>query len=174
MVSKALQVVKHELRQAVFPTIFFFVVFVLMIFTKALVLDSYNIHWVNSGSAALSAMIVAKAILIIDMTSAGRMFRDTRLVYHILWRTVIYSLLVSAFRYVEELIPLWSEYGSFGEASQHMLIEISWQHFVVTQLWLFVSILTFSTIVTLDEYFGPESIKKALFGLTTKNSQRAG
>lgn len=162
--SKALEVMRHELKNAVFPTIFFFLVFHFLIITKTLLLDSYNIQWVNSASAAIAALVVAKAILLIDMTPVGRMFRDSRVVYHIIWKTFVYSILVAVFRYAEEMIPLWSELGSFGEANQTLIEEFSWPHFMAIQLWLLVSIAAFSTIATIDELFGPGSLKKALFG----------
>jgi len=166
-VSKFVQVVKHELDEAIFPTIFFFLVFHFMMITKALILDSYDMHWVSSASAVISALIVAKAILIINMTPAGRMFRDSRLVYHIAWITIVYSLLVAIIRYAEELIPSWSKYGSFAEANKVLIDNVSLPHFLVIQLWLLVSIAAFSVIVTIDQHFGPGSLKRALVGKTT-------
>lgn len=170
--SKAGAFIKHELEEAIFPTIFFFLIFHFMMITEALILDSYNVQWVSSASALIGALIVAKAILIIDMTPAGRLFRDSRLVYHIVWKTVMYSVLVAIFRYAEELIPLWSKFGSFGEANRHLIDEVSWPHFMAIQLWLLVSIAAFSTIVTIDQHFGPGSLKRALLGKISPPSQK--
>lgn len=158
------QVVKHELREAIFPTTFFFLIFHFMMITKTLILESYDMQWTSSASALIAALVVAKAILIIDATPAGRMFRDSRLVYHIMWKTIVYSCLVSVFRYLEELIPLWSEHGSFTGANHALIEAVSWPHSLAIQLWLLVSIAAFSTIVTIDQHFGPGSLRKALFG----------
>lgn len=98
--------------------------------TKALIIDAYNMQWVNSASAAIAALVVAKAILIIDMTPIGRMFQSSKVVYHIIWKTFVYSILVSVFRYAEELIPLWSKVGPFGEANQTLADEFSLPHSV--------------------------------------------
>lgn len=157
------KIVKHELKQAVFPTIFFFLIFHFMMITKTLILESYDMRWVSSASALLTSLIVAKAILIIDVTPAGRMFRGSRLVYHIVWKTIVYSVLVAVFRYAEELIPLWSNYGAFDEANRALIEEVSWPHFLAIQLWLLVSIAGFSAIVTIDEYLGPGGLRSALF-----------
>lgn len=162
--SKAGDVIKHELKEAVFPTIFFWFVFHFMIATDALILASYDLKWTAVASATIAALVVAKAILVVDVTPAGRMFRDSRLIYHVIWRTIVYSALVFVFRYAEELIPLWSKTGSFTEANSNLVNELSWPHFIVIQLWLLVSIVSYSTIVTIDEYYGAGSLKKVLFG----------
>lgn len=158
------EVVKHELRNAIFPTAFFFLIFHFMMITKTLILDSYDMQWVSSASALIAALVVAKAILIIDATPAGRMFRDSRLVYHIIWKTIVYSCLVAVFRYIEELIPSWSKYGALTLANQAIIEDTSWPHFLAIQLWLIASIAAFSTIVTIDQRFGTGSLRKALFG----------
>ena len=172
--NKFVQVVKHEFVEAIFPTIFFFLVFHFMMITKALILDSYDMHWVSSASAVIAALIVAKAILIINMTPAGRMFRGSRLVYHTAWITIVYSVLVAGIRYAGELIPLWSKYGSFTEANQVLIDDVSLPHILVIQLWLLVSIAAFSVIVTIDQHFGPGSLKRALLGKATASKTDNG
>ena len=37
-------------------------------------------------------------------------------------------------------------------------------HFLVIELWLLVSIAAFSAIVTIDQHFGPGSLKRVLLG----------
>ena len=161
--TKVAQVVKHELKQAIFPTMFFFMIFHFMMITKTLILESYDMRWVSSASALIAALVVAKAILIIDVTPAGRMFRDSRLVYHVMWKTSLYSCLIAIFRYAEELVPLWSKHGSFTGANHALIEAVSWPHFLAIQLWLFVSVAAFTVIVTIDQHFGPGSLRKALF-----------
>ena len=172
--SNFVQVVRHELKAAIFPTIFFFSIFHFMMITKTLILESYDMRWVSSASALIAALVVAKAILIIDATPAGRMFRDSRLMYHIMWKTIVYSCLVAIFRYAEELIPLWSKHGSFTGANQALIDEVSWPHFLAIQLWLLVSIAAFSAIVTIDQHFGPGSLRRALFSRVSASNQDIG
>jgi hypothetical protein len=170
-VSNFVHVIKHELREAIFPTIFFFLIFHFMMITKTLILESYDMQWVSSASALIAALVVAKAILIIDVTPAGRMFRDSRLVYHVIWKTIVYSCLVAVFRYAEELIPMWTKHGSFTGANQALIEAASWPHFLAIQLWLLVSIAAFSTIVTIDQHFGPGSLRRALFSRVSGSNQ---
>jgi hypothetical protein len=81
----------------------------------------------------------------------------------VLWKALIYNVLVFLFRFIEELVPLWSQYGSFSVATSKMLTEVSWPHFWAVQIWLVVSVLAYSMIVGLDEHFGEGSIRTALF-----------
>jgi len=173
-VTNFVQGVNHELKEAIFPTIFFFLIFHLMMITKTLILESYDLRWVSSASALIAALVVAKAILIIDLTPAGRIFRDSRLVYHVMWKTIVYSCLVAIFRYAEELIPLWSKHGSFAEANRALIEGTSWPHFLAIQLWLLVSIAAFSAIVTIDQAFGSGSLRRALFSRVSASTKGIG
>lgn len=161
--SKALDVIKHELKEAVFPTIFFFIIFHVAVLTKTLILGSYNITAVEITSATIGALIVAKAILIIDALPVSKHFAEHSLILRILWKTVIYNVLVLIFRYLEELIPLWNKLGSVAAANSHLLEEVSWSHFWAIQIWLVLSIVAYSTIAGLDEHFGDGSIRRAMF-----------
>lgn len=161
--SKALDVIKHELKEAVFPTIFFLIIFHLAVLTKTLILDSYNITAISVASATIGALVVAKAILIIDALPVSKHFSHRSLMVRIVWKTVIYNILVFIFRYLEEIIPLWNKLGSYAAANSHLWQEISWSHFWAVQIWLVVSIVAYSTIAGLDEHFGDGSIRQAMF-----------
>lgn len=171
--SKAVEVIKHELKEAVFPTIFFLIIFHLLIATKHLLLASYNITPGAVASALIGALIVAKSILIIDVLPISRHFMQERLIYSVIWRSFVYNLLVLLFRYLEELIPYWTKSGSFMTANTNMFAEFSWPHFLAFQMWMVVSIIAYSTITALDEHFGEGSMKRAIFGKLTAGSAPA-
>lgn len=160
--SKVLDVVKHEIREAVFPAIYFLVLFHFAVATKILLLDSYNVTPVVLASATVMALVVAKAILIIDALPISRRFAHRPLYQRILWKTFTYGALVSLFRVLEELIPQWIKYGSLSEAGQNLIHDISWPHFWVIQMWLVASIVGYSFIAGFDEHLGKGSVKRAL------------
>jgi len=172
-VSKALDFIKHEAREAVFPTIFFFCVFHFAIATKTLILDAYSVTPGAVASAVVGALIVAKAILVIDATPLARPFPGKPLLFRILWDTVLYGALIFIFKALEELIPAWIKADSFGSALDSILSEVSWPEFWAIQLWLAISVFAYASIVRIDEYFGEGSLRHALFSAAPDNPPRA-
>ncbi|HNP36896.1 MAG TPA: hypothetical protein PKK10_13670 [Woeseiaceae bacterium] len=156
-------VVKKELKEAIAPTIYFWATFHLLMLTKSLILKSYEIEWAAVATALIAALIVAKAILIVNALGVSRQFMDKPLIVPVLWRTLLYSSLVFVFRYLEEVIPLWSKFGSFSAGNAHLLDGMSWPQFWAIQLWLFIATVVYSMFVTLDEHFGEGSMRAALF-----------
>jgi len=157
------QVIKRELAEAVFPTLFFFAVFHVVAATKMLILDSYSVTPTGVAIATIGALTVAKAVLITNKLWFANLFAGKPRIFSLLWKTLLYGALTLVFRCIEELIPLWAKYGGFGAAASHLIDEVSWPYFWALQLWLFVALILYSTIMELDEHFGKGSIRKALF-----------
>ena len=99
-------VLKHELVEMLPPTIFFFVVFHLVAFARALLDAQYGISVVSTAAATIGALVVGKAILLADGLPVMHWFRDRRLIYNVLWRIGVYVVLVLLLQCLEELIPL--------------------------------------------------------------------
>lgn len=167
--SKALDFIKHEAREAVFPTLFFFLVFHFGIATKMLILEAYSVSPGDVASALIGALIVAKAILVIDATPLARPFAGHPLLARIVWDTVLYGALIFLFKLLEELIPVWLKAPSFSAAMQTVVDDVSWPEFWAVQLWMAVSVFAYATIIRLDEYFGAGSIRRALFSAAPGN-----
>ena len=64
--QKILRTIKHELLEIIPPTIFFFVAFNVITFTKGLMLEEYGIKFSGFITATIGALIVAKVVLIAD------------------------------------------------------------------------------------------------------------
>ena len=107
--SKIWQVVKHELLELIGPTVFFFVTFNVIAFTKKLFLEDYHINF--SGffvTASVGALLVAKVVLIADEIPLINRFPRTPLVYNVIWKTAIYSVAALIVQFLEEFFPrLW-------------------------------------------------------------------
>ena len=64
------------------PTIFFFVVFVVVLLTRALMAKQYGIDFTSSAAAIIGALIVGKSILIADALPFVDLFHKKRLIYN--------------------------------------------------------------------------------------------
>ena len=62
----------HEFRQVLPPTIFFFIGFNLILFTKRLILEDYLIQFAGFFIATTAALIVGKVVLVADILASLR------------------------------------------------------------------------------------------------------
>ena len=154
---------KHELRELIPVTLFFFVTFQLLALTDALILKPYGIRAAVFLNATFLALIVAKAVLITDHFPLVNRFPNKPLIYNVVWKTAIYFTAALAFRYAEHLIHFWRKAGNFVEANRRLNDEAVWPHFWGVQLWLFILLLVYSTLRELVHALGRERIIKMFF-----------
>lgn len=158
-----LKFLAEEVKEALPATIFFLFAFHMIALTKSVLLDAYDITPTGATVATVGALIVAKAILIIDKLPVSRWFSTPR-IYNILWRTLLFGLTAIVFRVVEEAIPLISEVGGVTAAASALLSEIHWPWFWVIQMWLFGLLLLYCTVTELIELSGTARARQMLFG----------
>ena len=82
--QKILSVIVRKVREVIPATIFFFIAFHVVVFTKALMLEGYGIAATGSVVATIGALIVAKAILIADKLPFVNLFSDRALIYGVI------------------------------------------------------------------------------------------
>ena len=98
--SRIGSVLLREFREVIPPTLFFFVGFNLVLFTKRLFLEQYLIEYAGFFIATTGALIVGKVVLIADKMAFLRRFDYAPLAYPILFKTVVYTALVGAARLI--------------------------------------------------------------------------
>ena len=155
--------VKHELRELIPVTLFFFVAFQLLALTDALMLKQYGIHATAFFAATLLALIVAKVVLITDHFALVNRFPERPLIYNVVWKTLIYFIAALAFRYIEHLIHFWRKSANFAEANRRLVDEIVWPHFWGVQLWLLVLLLVYCAMRELVRALGRERVTQMFF-----------
>lgn len=154
---------KHELREIIPVTLYFFFTFQLLVLTQALMLRQHGIHVSSFVSATVLAMVVAKVVLIADHFKLVNRFPAKPLIYNVGWKTAIYYSASFVVRYVEHLIRFWPRSGGFAEANRRLFNAIVWPHFFALHLWLLVLLLMFCSIRELVRALGRERIIKMFF-----------
>jgi hypothetical protein len=154
-----------ELREMLPPTIFFFVGFNLILFTKRLLLAEYLIQFSGFFLATISALLVGKTVLIADTMPFLRRFDQAPLAQLILFKTVVYTLLVFVVRLLEAFVHYLIQGGSVGRGGflEEVLGTFSWDHFIATQLWIFVLFLVYITASEINDLLGDGELFKILF-----------
>ena len=154
---------KHEIRELVPVTVFFFVTFQLLALTQALMLEQYGIKVSSFLNATILALVIAKVVLIADHFKLVNRFPAKPLIYNVVWKTAIYFSASLVVRYVEHVIHFWRQSASFAEANRRLFDEIVWPHFWAVQLWLLVLLLVYCSIRELVRAMGRERIVRMFF-----------
>ena len=166
--KKMLSFLKHELIELLPPTIFFFVIFHVVLFTRALMDEQYGIEIPTSVSAAIAALIVGKAILITDALPFVNWFRQSRLIYNVMWRIFLYLVLIFIFQFLEELIPILHNYETTLDAIVHTADEIKWHRFWSTYILLSVFLAIYIIATEFVSAVGKEDSLQLFFGYKRK------
>jgi hypothetical protein len=162
---KIWHILKHEFWQLIGPTIFFFVAFNVLMFTKKLFLEDYQINF--SGfflTATLGAVLVAKAVLLADEIPFINRFPRAPLVYNVIWKTVIYSLMALIVQFLEEVIPLVWHHPNLATAALKVWQKIHWPHFWAVHILLIYFLLIYVSFRELARTFGEIPFFQMFFG----------
>ena len=161
----------HEFRQMLPPTIFFFLGFNLILFTKRLILEDYLIQFTGFFLATVSALVIGKAVLVAEMMPLLRRFDGEPLAKPILFKTVVYTLLVFVARLLEAFIHYVAGGGVVGRGGfiEEQLGSFSWHRFIATQMWIFVLFLAYVTANEFNQLLGDGELFKIFF--TRRSSQ---
>ena len=151
--------VKHVLP----PTIFFFVGFNLILWTKDLILREHNIEFSGFVVATLAALLVGKAVLVTDNLPLMRRFDGRPLIQPILFKTAIYWWCILVVRLAEELIYFLVGGGAISEFPTSLIEHFSWPRFLSIQIWLMVLFLVYVTAHELNTLFGDGELRRLFF-----------
>ena len=166
--NKTLLFLKKEILELLPPTIFFFVVFQVIYFTRGLLAKEYAVTFTSTTSAIIGALIVGKSILLIDALPILKWFRQTRFIYTILWRIFFYLLIVVLFQFIEDLIPLISKFGSFSSAIGQYFEKMNWNHFLAIHIILLLFVIIYALISGAVEVIGRKEFFRIFFGKDDK------
>lgn len=156
---------KKELLEVLPPTLFFAAVFHLVLFARSVLGAGGDAAYVTSSATAfVGALIVGKAVLVVDATRFAHHFRERRLIYNIAWRSALYLLIALLFQLLEEIVPLVSKEGGVGPALARFGQETDWRVFWATHLVLGVFIVFYTFVTALIRLIGSDRFVRALLG----------
>jgi len=163
--AKVRSVLWHEFRQVLPPTIFFFIGFNVILFTKRLILADYLIQFTGFFVATIAALVVGKVVLVADKLPLLRRFDYAPLAQPILFKSVIYTLFVLVARLLEAFVHFLVEGGVVGGGRfvAQVLGSFSWNHFIATQMWIFVLFVVYVTASELNDLVGDGELFKVFF-----------
>jgi hypothetical protein len=153
----------HEVREALPPTIFFFVGFNLIVLTTNLLVAQYLVAVSSFMLATLGALVVGKAVLVANKVSLVRLYDRAPLVQPILFKTTFYWIVVFFARLLERFVHFLLEGNGPIDFFTYLSTDFSWRHFIAVSLWLFVLFLVYVTATEFSHLFGPGEVWRLLF-----------
>src|SRR4051794_13350407 len=121
--------VKHMLP----PTIFFFVGFNLILWTKRQILEEQGIEFSGFLTATLAALLVGKAVLVTDNLPFMRRFDGSPIIQPILFKSVVYWFCVLIVRLLERLVHFMIAGESMVDFPSYLIQHFSWARFLSIQ-----------------------------------------
>jgi hypothetical protein len=163
-VKKVFDFIKKEFLEMLPPTLFFLVVFCLIVFTHDLMYAQSDVGMLSYAAALIGALVIGKSVLVADALPVWNIFdRQSRLVL-IIGRTITYAIVALLFQFLEEFIPLVSGGGSIAAGLKMLPEEIHWPRFWGIHIQLIVFLMLYNIIAVLAEEIGRERFMRLLLG----------
>lgn len=162
--SKALKWIKDQFLHVLPAVVFFFVAFLVISFTTALMVRKHGITITTLPAVAFGALVVGKVVLVMDNLSFVNAFRDRPLIYNTLWKTLIYSLGGFAFQVMEELVPFVMAHGNVATGFAYFRNELDWPRFWAVQIWVVLLFFFFAVVREFVRALGQDRVREMFFG----------
>lgn len=154
----------REIREALPPTLFFFVGFNFVVLTSNLLVARYMIGLGNFMLATLGALVVGKAVLVANKFTLLRRYDRAALIRPILFKTAFYWVMVFLARLIERFVHFCVvEHNHPAEFFGYLITTFSWHRFIAISLWICVLFLIYVTASEFSQLFGAGEIPRLLF-----------
>jgi len=151
----------HELREALPPTLFFFLGFNFIVLTTNLLVAQYAVAVSNFMLATLAALVVGKAVLTANAMPFLKLFDRAPLLQPILFKTAVYWVAVFLARILERFIHFTLvDGGRIGDFFPYLITSFSWSRFIAISLWILVLFLIYVTATEFAQLFGRGEMRR--------------
>lgn len=162
-VPRALSFIGKEIRELLPPTLFFAAGFNLIVLTGHMLVADYNRALFNFTVATTTALVIGKSVLLANALPGLRRFDGAPLIIPILFKTLVYTLVVTVLRLLEAVIEAWVTDGDGFLAVRSVESRFSWHQFIAVQLWIVVLFLIYVTADELNTLFGEGALRQIFF-----------
>jgi hypothetical protein len=155
----------RELFLEVLPTfIFFLIMFHLLLITRALILQQHGIATNSRAVAVISALVVAKIVLIANRIPFLNLYPRRPLIYNVMLKTIVFSTFTMLFIVIEDFLHMARTSHGFAAAWSRLTDDFTWATFFIRQTWIFVLILLYCAGAELTRVVGKDKVREIFFG----------
>src|SRR5579862_8952223 len=159
----------HEGREFLVLFLYLSFFFCALVLYNTLLLREYHIEYWNSSLALVNALVVAKVILIGDALHVGRRYEDKPLFVSAIVKSLLFGLLVFAFRVLEELIKRMVHGVDVASASRDVHID----QLLAGSLVIFCTFIPLFGFRELRRLLGEEEFRSLVFHSKAKSQAAA-
>lgn len=150
----------HEIRVAIPAFLFFLIFFHLLAATRAVMSGDLEITALRASAATIGALLVAKSILVVEALPLARWFSGI-LVVNILWRAVLFGLVVIAFRVLEQALEDYVKLGNVRDLPSFFSQALT-PPVLVEMGWIFIGMFGFCLIAEYCRLLGGKLVWKVM------------
>ncbi len=161
--KKIIDKIRKDLLEILPAFIFFFFMFQILFFTRALSLKEYGIALHAHAMAFFGALIVSKAIFIADKFPFLNFYPRRPLIWNVLAKTVAFGFLTFLFLFTEHVLRQAHKHGSFAAEFEHLTTDVSWPVFWSGEIWVMVLLLFYCAGVELSRAMGIDKTRAIFF-----------
>lgn len=155
---------RRELREALAPTLFFFIGFNFIVLTTNLLVASYGVAVSSFMLATVAALIVGKAVMTANALPFLKLFDRAPLIRPILFKTAIYWVAVVFVRLSERFMRFCIVEGGHPlDFPAYMATIFSWHRFLAISLWILFLFLIYETASEFTQLFGRGEMIRLFF-----------
>lgn len=162
--NKILHKIKELFLEILPAFVFFLIMFHLLLVTRAFILRQHGIATRSRAIAVVSALIVAKVVLIANRIPVLNLYPKKPLIYNVALKTVVFSVFTMLFIMVEDFVHAARTGSGFAAAWSRLTGDFSWTGFFLRQTWIFVLILLYCAGSELTRVIGKERVREIFFG----------
>lgn len=154
---------KKEIIHSLPAVIFFIITFNLISATENLMLRPEGIVFASFITATIAALVVGKAMILIDALPILNAFPHKPLTYNILWKTFVYSSFSLLFRILDRFIKFSFHSESFYLVHQKLSHLLTSPRFWAIQIWLILLFFIYVIFSEFTQVLGKDRVKQILF-----------
>ncbi len=137
------------------------------VYRRLVVAESGGDDYLHYGIALVEALIIGKVVLIGKMFAFSRRYEDRALVWSVLYKTLLFGVLVLLFGVVEHLVGGWiHRQGLWG--GLHEIAAVGANELLARVLMLMVSFVPFFAFWELGRVLGMDKLAAMFFSNTKK------
>src|SRR6201995_4415028 len=111
----------------------------------------------------MAALVVGKAVLVANAMPFLRRFDRAPLIRPVLFKTLVYWVVVFVVRFLEKLIEYFIAGGSPSGIPDYVVTHFTWPRFAAVQIWIFVLFLVSPSVAELNARLGDGELRKIFF-----------
>jgi len=152
----------HELIEYWINVVYLALVFASFTVYRRLLLAAHDIVYTDYWVALIEALLLGKVIMIGGVLRLGRGLEDKPLIYPILYKTVVFAVLVALFKVIEHGIKgLWHGDGIIGGLAE--IAEKGVEVTLANTLVVLVALVPFFAVKELGRVLGPKKMWDLFF-----------